>query len=294
MIYTKGRKTQNYNLNNYKKFNNKIRGECMKKYAAKAFTHQGRGGNIAGVVLEADHLTSSEKQAIAKELGYSETAFHIQHKDKKEEMEFYTPTKRIDFCGHATVATYGILSKKYSTGIYTVHISGQEIKVKIDTDKIGLQQKLSFINEVPNFKTLLSSSFSNFSLESLVDVKYINNGNSFFVIEITDWNSIKNLTPVHPEIEKVSQEYNLVGYYLTSPAENYQSMTRMFAPYYGIPEESATGMGAGCLMAYLNKKYGSASHTAIQGLAMKPAQPSCLELEIEKNNIWVFGNFQVI
>ena len=55
------------------------------------------------------------------------------------------------------------------------------------------------------------------------------------------------------------QEYNLIGYYLTSPPENHQSMTRMFAPYYGIPEESATEMGAECLRAYLNKKYGSLS-----------------------------------
>ena len=266
----------------------------MKKYAARAFIHKGKGGNIAGVVLDAGHLNTLEKQAIAKELGYSETAFHTQHKDGKEELEFYTPTKKIDFCGHATVATYGILSKDYPAGIYTVHISGQEIKVKIETDKIGLQQKLSFIKDVLNFKTVLSSSFSNLSLENIIDVKHINNGVPFFVVEFTDWNSIKNLKPIHPEIEKISQKYDLVGYYLTSPIENHQSMTRMFAPYYGIPEESATGMGAGCLMAYLNKKYRSTSHTVIQGMAMQPEQPSCLELQIEKNDIWVFGRFQVI
>ena len=144
-----------------------------------------------------------------------------------------------------------------------------------------------------NFKTLLSSSFSNFSLENLIDVKHINNGVSLFVIEVTDWNSIKSLKPVHSEIEKISQKYDLVGYYLTSSVENHQSMTRMFAPYYGIPEESATGMGAGCLMAYLNKKYGITSHTAIQGMAMQPEQPSRLDSEIEENNIWVFGKFQV-
>ena len=267
----------------------------MEKYVVKAFvTNQGEGGNIAGVVLNSDHLTSLEKQRIAKELGFSETAFHVQHKNGKEELEFYTPTKRIDFCGHATVATYGVLSKKYPIGVYTVHISGQEIKIKIGTDKIGIQQRLSFINDVSDFKTILSSSFSSFSLENLVDVKHINNGVSFFVIEITDWNSIKELKPVHSEIEKVSRKHNLVGYYLTAPPENHQSMTRMFAPYYGIPEESATGMGAGCLMAYLNKKYGNLSHIAIQGMAMKPEQPSRLELEIKEDHIWVFGKFQLM
>lgn len=266
----------------------------METYQVKAFTHQGQGGNIAGVVLGAGRLTAVKKQAMAKDFGFSETAFHTKHENGKEELEFYTPTKRIDFCGHATVATYGVLSKTYPIGIYTVYMSGQDIKVKIGSDQIGLQQKLSFINEVVDFKTRLSSSFSNFSMESIADVKHINNGNSFFVIEVNDWDAIKNLNPVHSEIEKVSQEKDLVGYYLTSSPENHLSRTRMFAPYYGIPEESATGMGAGCLMAYLNKKYGSVSHTAIQGLAMKPAQPSCLELEMTGKDIWVSGQFQIV
>ena len=47
-------------------------------------------------------------------------------------------------------------------------------------------------------------------------------------------------------------------------------------------------------MAYLNKKYGNLSHTAIQGLAMEPPQPSCLELEIKEKDIWVSGAFQVV
>ena len=244
-------------------------------------------------MLGANHLTSLEKQTIARELGFSETAFHTKHKNGDEQLEFYTPTKKVDFCGHATRATYGVLSKSYPIGIYTVNISGQKIKIKIDTDKIGLQQRFSFINDVPNFKAILSSSFSKFSLENLVDVKHINNGVSFFVIEVIDWAFIERIEPIQLEIEKVSQKYDLVGYYLTGPPKDQQSMTRMFAPYYGIPEESATGMGAGCLMAYLNKRYGSSSHVAIQGMAMRPKQPSRLELEIEGNNIWVFGKFQI-
>ena len=119
----------------------------------------------------------------------------MKHEDGKEYLEFYTPTKKIDFCGHATVATYGFLSKKYPVGICTVEISGQKIQVKIGIDKIGLQQRLAFINQVLNFKEILSSSFLNFSVEDLLDVTHINNGNSFFVIEINSWNSIKDLKP---------------------------------------------------------------------------------------------------
>ena len=40
-----------------------------------AFTHQGHGGNPAGVVLEAAGLSGGERQDIARAMGYSETVF---------------------------------------------------------------------------------------------------------------------------------------------------------------------------------------------------------------------------
>jgi PhzF family phenazine biosynthesis protein len=40
-----------------------------------AFTDTGMGGNPAGLVLEADHLTPEMKQAVAAAIGSSETAF---------------------------------------------------------------------------------------------------------------------------------------------------------------------------------------------------------------------------
>jgi PhzF family phenazine biosynthesis protein len=43
------------------------------RYAA--FTDGGRGGNPAGVVLDAGSLTHSQMLAIAQAIGYSETAF---------------------------------------------------------------------------------------------------------------------------------------------------------------------------------------------------------------------------
>jgi PhzF family phenazine biosynthesis protein len=45
------------------------------RYAA--FTVDGRGGNPAGMVLDARGLDGTDMQAIAAEVGYSETAFLI-------------------------------------------------------------------------------------------------------------------------------------------------------------------------------------------------------------------------
>ena len=45
------------------------------RYAA--FTVNGRGGNPAGVVLDARGLDGTDMQAIAADIGYSETAFLV-------------------------------------------------------------------------------------------------------------------------------------------------------------------------------------------------------------------------
>jgi PhzF family phenazine biosynthesis protein len=56
-----------------------------------AFIEGGQGGNPAGVVLDADHLTASQKQQIAAGVGLSETAFVSSSTAADFKLEFYTP-----------------------------------------------------------------------------------------------------------------------------------------------------------------------------------------------------------
>ncbi|WP_046006551.1 PhzF family phenazine biosynthesis protein [Pseudoalteromonas rubra] len=70
-------------------------------HLVNAFTERGKGGNPAGVVLNADGLTDEQKQAIAREVGFSETAFVSSASDADFAVSFFTPTAEVDFCGHA-------------------------------------------------------------------------------------------------------------------------------------------------------------------------------------------------
>ncbi|MEA2124647.1 MAG: hypothetical protein QOI80_1429 [Solirubrobacteraceae bacterium] len=65
-----------------------------------AFTDTPDGGNPAGVVLDAAGLSAAEMQAIAAEVGYSETAFVDGHA-----IRYFSPAAEVPFCGHATIAT---------------------------------------------------------------------------------------------------------------------------------------------------------------------------------------------
>ena len=68
-----------------------------------AFTKDGAGGNLAGVVLDAEHLSHEQRQRIATEVALSETSFVRAADDDVFEVAFYTPNKQVPDCGHATV-----------------------------------------------------------------------------------------------------------------------------------------------------------------------------------------------
>jgi PhzF family phenazine biosynthesis protein len=84
------------------------------RYAA--FTTDPAGGNPAGVVLDASGLTAAEMQAIAAEVGYSETAFVVPADGAVYDVRYFAPTSEVPFCGHATIATAVAYAERLGTG----------------------------------------------------------------------------------------------------------------------------------------------------------------------------------
>ncbi len=73
-----------------------------------AFTDGANGDNPAGVVLDANDMTGAEQQSLAREVGYSETAFVIARNDEAAlrayDIHYFSPQAKVPFCGHATIA----------------------------------------------------------------------------------------------------------------------------------------------------------------------------------------------
>ncbi|MEV4346763.1 PhzF family phenazine biosynthesis isomerase [Actinoplanes sp. NPDC049596] len=70
-----------------------------------AFSDDPKGGNPAGVVLDAGGLDEAAMLGIAAEVGYSETAFVTGEAEGKRRVRYFSPLAEVPFCGHATVAT---------------------------------------------------------------------------------------------------------------------------------------------------------------------------------------------
>ena len=81
----------------------------IKVYVASAFCKDKKGGNKAGVVLYEENLTDNDKKNIAKQLGYAETAFINNSNVADFKIEYFTPKEEVPLCGHATIASFGVL-----------------------------------------------------------------------------------------------------------------------------------------------------------------------------------------
>lgn len=70
-----------------------------------AFSQNGQGGNPAGVAFYDAMPSEEEMLKIAKEVGYSETAFLVKHPQGDGwRVRYFAPEMEIPFCGHATIA----------------------------------------------------------------------------------------------------------------------------------------------------------------------------------------------
>ena len=229
-----------------------------------AFTFNGEGGNPAGVVLDADQYTAEQKQEIARRGGYNETAFVSKSNQADIKLDFYTPNRQIAHCGHATVATFAYLSAlgKVSDGNLT--------KETVDGNRdIILRDGMAYMEQRPEFYTDLNDGdvervLQSLSLTSddLIDgykPTLSNTGVSYIIVPLKDKNVLKKIKADMDLITKVSDDFDTIGYYAFSMdafEEDHDLTARMFAPRYNIPEEAATGMGAGTLSTYLFKYMG--------------------------------------
>ena len=86
-----------------------------------AFSTDPAGGNPAGVVLNAEGTDEAHMAAIAREVGFSETAFAVPRADGSLDVRYFSPRIEVPFCGHATVATAVAHAEQHGPGELLFH-----------------------------------------------------------------------------------------------------------------------------------------------------------------------------
>ena len=268
-----------------------------------AFTENGRGGNPAAVILDRKDLTSSQRQEIARTIGASETVFL----DNLQYADFYTPTRPIPNREHAAIAAFALANAEigYCMGGFDMITShapkkrhsiitdGQKTFLEIPASKRETSQNGSLDDEDNILHALnLSAEYR----ESALPIYHSGFGNKFILVPVQSSEILRSIQPNLSAIGELSKQFNVVGFYpFTLETENpgRDAQARMFAPAYGINEESASGMAAAALAHYLMKERGLNQDRILieQGHHMKKASPSLLETRLNRG--W-FGQLKSI
>lgn len=270
-------------------------------YIVDAFTTQPNTGNRAGVVLDADHLTTQEMQYIAAFAGYSETAFVLSPKDPSHDIHvrYFTPTHEVPICGHATIATHFLratsghhsdypLIAKTGAGHLPVSIFGspEALLVKMTQGRVEFLPPFSG-SQRSELASALGVSASDFAD---LPIQVVTTGHSKVMVPMLSRSKLDGLTPNNEKLKAISAEIGCNGFFpfvLEGSKQEPVTYGRMFAPAIGINEDPVTGNANGPAGAYLvhydliecDQKV---SYWGYQGLAIQ--KPGRVLVTVEKTD----------
>jgi len=105
----------------------------------------GRGGNLLGVFLDGPVIPEDRRQAVATELGYSETVYVDDPAEGA--IRIFTPGRELPFAGHPTVGT-GWLFHETGAPSTTLRPPAGDVPFRIEGDRTWIRARASWIHDI--------------------------------------------------------------------------------------------------------------------------------------------------
>jgi len=244
--------------------------DTRKALLVDAFADEPMAGNPAGVLPDASDLSEDQMQAIAGELGASETAFVVPSEDADRRLRYFTPEREVDLCGHATIAAHAYLFERavIDDGTHTLETAAGTFDVELTIDgTVWMEQANAELGRVDVDEQEAADALG-VDVASLRDVGAdvpigkVSTGMPFLMVPINYFEHLSNADPDMTAIEELCERADCEGLYaFTFDTRDMDSTVhaRAFVPLAGIPEDPVTGTAAGALGAYLRR------HNAMDG-----------------------------
>jgi PhzF family phenazine biosynthesis protein len=247
-----------------------------------AFTAEPFKGNPAAVCLLADHApprTDAWMQSLAAEMNLSETAFLLPQKDGDGfNLRWFTPSREVDLCGHATLASAHFL---WESGILETgetarfHTRSGLLTATRTADWIELDFPTGTPREVETPAALQAALGENTFL-------HVAQNRMDLLVEIPSEADVRAL---QPNMERLAS-IDVRGVIVTARSSTeYDFVSRCFYPRVGVPEDPVTGSAHTALAPYWAQKLGKQKMLAYQA----SARGGELRLELEGDRVRISG-----
>jgi trans-2,3-dihydro-3-hydroxyanthranilate isomerase len=241
-------------------------------YILDVFAEKKYAGNQLAVIRDAEGLSDEEMQKIAKEMNYSETTFVMkdEERDGGYDVRIFTPDTEVPFAGHPTLGTaYIIQHEIIKEPVPEVSLNLKVGQIPVSFKYTENEPEVLWMRQNP---PAFGQSFDPKQISEILGLKEVEIDNRFPIMEVSTGLSFIIVPLNHLESVKRTQvklgklfefiedkDSKAVLIFCPEPInEKNQLHARVFAHYYGVPEDPATGSANGCLTAYLvkNKYFG--------------------------------------
>jgi len=267
-------------------------------------------GNPLAVFIDAEGIPDEEMQLIAREINFSETTFVLSRELRNGgyDVRIFTPETEVPFAGHPTLGTAYIIKRE----LIKENVKELNLNLKVGQIPVFFTEEahelLWMRQKPPSFGKHVSHSLMAevlgvevADLDNDYPVEEVSTGLPCLIVPLRSLDALKrikvNLDRYYSLIEDLDAKLILAFCPETRRGDTALSV-RVFAHYYGVPEDPATGSANGCLAAYLcrHRYFGDEINIKVeQGYEIK--RPSLIFLRArggDKMEIWIGGKVILI
>jgi PhzF family phenazine biosynthesis protein len=223
-----------------------------------AFSQQGKGGNPAGVAFYDAMPSDEEMLKVAKEVGYSETAFLVKQGDDWR-VRYFAPAREVQFCGHATIALGSVLGERFGEGEYKLVLNESEITVRAVKAADGkflatLQSPETWSKEAPKEyvdRMLAAFQLKQADLDPAFPIRLAFGGVRHVIIFVRDRKTLAEMSYPFEEVKALMDEQGLTTISILWRESDELFHSRNPFASGGVYEDPATGAAAAALAGYL-------------------------------------------
>ncbi|MBS1271473.1 MAG: Trans-2,3-dihydro-3-hydroxyanthranilate isomerase [Candidatus Marinimicrobia bacterium] len=232
-------------------------------YLVDVFAEEEYTGNQLAVFPDAGELSVDEMLQLAWEMHYSETTFITgsQQPEGGFPVRIFTPQEELPFAGHPTLGTAFVVRE------YLMDDPPDEVVLNLGVGQIPVnfekksgalwmtQRRPEFGEIIDRERVAKALNLSPNDFHADYPVQSVSTGIPFLIAPLTSLEAVQecglNYEYYPTSLDGLDTKAILIFAPETIEADN-DLHARVFAEYYGVSEDPATGSANGCLAAYLS------------------------------------------
>ncbi len=254
----------------------------MRSYkVVDAFSNKPFMGNPVAVILDAEGISDTEMQTIARWTNLSETTFLLPATSPEADyrLRIFTPRSELPFAGHPTIGSAhaileaglhtprdGQLVQECKAGLIRIAVSGEGSERTLTLSMPPAKLRTLSDDEVAELEAILGSSVLKDEAPAIIDV-----GAVWVVARLDSAEAVLQLTPDFARSAMFERKLGATG--VTVFGKHNDGITdievRSFAPSCGVEEDPVCGSGNGSVGYFRASResvaVGRLTYTASQG-----------------------------